>query len=255
MAFTSLSWADRRRGIIIGGAVLAGLTLIAGIIIAVMYDVPTCTDGTQNADETGVDCGGSCAYLCRADIEAPRVTFARAVVSGGRTDVIAYVENRNRDAEADDAHYTLELFDESGSPLAKREGVVDMPARSIVPIFVPGLLNGISVAPRTFVSFDGDTKWRTPKTGDAPLTATNVQMSLGPQPRVTASVNNPGPDTAYGRTVVATVFDTDGQATAASKTVVRAVPGFASADVVFTWPEPFSGAAMKVEVSVLPVLP
>jgi hypothetical protein len=35
---------------------------------------PTCTDGIQNGDETGIDCGGSCPNICLAQIDLP-VTF------------------------------------------------------------------------------------------------------------------------------------------------------------------------------------
>jgi len=35
---------------------------------------PTCTDGIQNGDETGVDCGGSCPNACLSQIDFP-VTF------------------------------------------------------------------------------------------------------------------------------------------------------------------------------------
>lgn len=51
--------------------------------------VPTCTDGVQNGDETGVDCGGSCTP-CKAAIDNPTsYTFERdgesTVNFGGQT--------------------------------------------------------------------------------------------------------------------------------------------------------------------------
>lgn len=250
-----LSWSERRRYGIYAGFGIAALLLITGIVFAVVYDVPTCTDGKQNADETGVDCGGSCAYMCNASVETPRTTFARTVTSGGRTDVIAYIENRNRDAEAKDARYTIELFDDTGALLGKRDGSIDLPARSTVAIYVPGILQGIGVAPRAFVTFDTDMKWRAPKEADVLVTVSNTQLTLSDKPRVTATLKNPSPDTLYDRTVVATVFGSDGLAIAASKTVARTIPGLDTADVVFTWSEPFVGEAARVEVNVLPVLP
>lgn len=240
---------------IIGGFVAVMLVLAAGVAFAVMYKVPSCMDGKQNADEAGVDCGGSCAYLCKADVEAPRISFARAVASGGRTDVIAYVENRNRNAEAKAASYAVEVFDEAGTLLGKKEGTIDLPARSVVPVFIPGILPGIGVTPRAFVSFPDDMRWRTPTENEPPFSVTGVKLVEGTQPRVTATIGNTAATASYGRTAIATVFDASGQAIAGSKTMVRQIPAFGSAEAVFTWTEPFQGTAARVEVSVVPVLP
>jgi hypothetical protein len=253
--YMALTWSERRRTGIIAGFAIVLLLAVAGIAFAVMYEVPSCMDGKQNADESGVDCGGSCAYLCKADVEAPRVSFVRAVANGGRTDVIAYVENRNRDAEAKSARYAVEVFDEAGSLLGKKEETIDLPPRAVVPIFVPGILPGIGAAPRAFVSFDDAIRWRTPGEGEAAYAATEVSLILGEQPRVTAKIGNASAAASYGRTAVATVFGADGQAIAASKTVVRQIPAFGTADAVFTWPEPFAGTPVRVEVIVVPVLP
>jgi hypothetical protein len=230
---------------IIGGAVLIGLTLIAGVAIAIIYEAPSCGDGKLNQDETGVDCGGSCAYLCRADVSLPNVSnppaFARAVSVGSRTDVIAYIENRNQNAEANDARYKVDVYDDAGTLLGTRSGIIDLPARSLVPVFIPGIVSGVAAAPRAFVTFDEDTRWRTSRGEDALLAIENVQMQTA--------------EAAYNRTLVATVFDSAGIAIAASQTVVREVGPFGSASAVFTWFEPFPGEAARVDVRSVPQLP
>lgn len=252
MAFT---WADKRRTYIIGGAVMLGVVLLSGILIAVLYEAPSCMDGRQNQDETGIDCGGSCLYLCQNEVQAPRLTFARAVTNGsGRTDVIAYIENRNQAAEANDAPYTVEVFDEVGTLLGKREGRIDLPARSTVALYVPGVYVGVGAAPRAFVSFADDTRWRTARTEEVPLRITDITLISGELPRVNATVSNVAPSAVYGRTLIATVFDSNGVAIAASQTVVREVPALGSTSAVFTWPEAFTGTAVRVEVTAVPLL-
>ncbi len=47
--------------------------------------VPTCTDGLQNGDETGIDCGGSCPTTCLTQINLP-VTFESSTVNYAVTD-------------------------------------------------------------------------------------------------------------------------------------------------------------------------
>ncbi len=237
-----------------GSAALIGIVLLAGIVIAVVYDAPSCTDLTQNQDETGVDCGGSCAYLCNDTVQAPRVQFARAIENGvGRTDVIAYVENRNAGAEANDAPYTVEVFATDGTPLGMRVGTIDLPARSTTALFVPGVAAAGGV--RAFVSFEDAMRWRTARSGDLPLVVSRIDRVEGDRPRITALLENPAPEAQYNRTIIATVFDVAGEAIAVSQTVVREVPALGTAEAVFTWNAPYRGQGARVEVVTVPELP
>ena len=252
----TLTWADKRRFYVIGGAVLIGMALLTVFVISIIYEAPSCLDQKLNQDETGIDCGGSCAYLCAHEVQEPRVTFARTIENGsGRTDVIAYIENRNQNAEAKDARYTVEVFDEAGTLLGTKEGMIDLPARSTVSLFVPGIYQGLGAAPRAFVSFADDTKWRNARGGENAITVTQADLVLGDKPRVNAVLSNISPTAIYNKTVIATVFDQEGVAIAASQTVVREISGQGTATAVFTWNQPFQRTAARVEVTSVPVLP
>jgi len=251
----ALNWSDKRRLLIIGGAAFFALVVISGLAFSFLYKPPNCTDGKQNGVETGIDCGGTCVYVCNAVVEEPRITFARTVTTGDRTDVIAYIENRNQDAEAKAAAYTVEVFDEAGRLIGSKKGTVDLPARSVVPVFVPSLLPGVAFTPRAFVSFDEGIAWRLPRERQAEAVVSNVVLLAGTSPRVTATITNPSATVMSDRTVLATVFDADGFAIAASRTTIQALAPRAGATAVFTWPEAFRGQALKVEVRVAPVLP
>lgn len=252
----ALTWSQRRRFAIIGTAVSIGILLLAGVVFAVMYDVPSCMDGKQNQDEAGVDCGGSCAYLCKADVQAPRVTLARAIPNAaGRTDAVAYIENRNQNAEAKSAAYTVELYDDQGRSVAVRRGMIDLSARSIVPLFVPAIAQGIYTGTKVFVTFDDSLKWRNVEEGSATLSVRSVEIIPGDRPRVRAMLGNDSPQTLYNRTVVATVLASDGTAVAASQTVVREIKPQGAFEAVFTWNEPFPEGALRAEVRAVPVLP
>lgn len=54
-------------------------------IMAKQGVTPTCTDGIQNGDETGIDCGGSCPNSCLSQINLP-VTFEGNTVNYTVTD-------------------------------------------------------------------------------------------------------------------------------------------------------------------------
>ncbi len=239
---------------VIGSAVFIGLLLLSGIVIAFVYKVPSCTDLKQNQDETGVDCGGSCAYLCSDTVQAPRVQFARAVENGaGRTDVIAYIENRNAGAEANDARYTVEVFATDGTPLGTRVGMIDIPARSTIALYVPGVAAAGGV--RAFVSFEDTLRWRTARSANTALVVSRVDRVEGNRPRITAVLENPEPEAQYNRTVIATVFDAGGEAIAVSQTVVREVPALGTTEAVFTWNAPYRGQGARVEIMTVPELP
>ncbi len=252
----TLNWADKRRVVLLSVTGAALVLLVAAVTIAVMYETPSCMDGKQNQDERGIDCGGSCAYLCAADVAPPRVTFARPLqYATGRADAVAYIENRNDDAEAKSARYTIEIRGEDNLLLAEKEGVMDLPARSIVPVFVPSLYQGSGVASRAFLSFAEPVLWSAAKEQALQPLIEKVELEAGTRPRVTANVRNASPSSLYNVRAIATIFDSEGTVIAASQTIVRLVPAQGSAQAVFTWSEPFPAEAAKVEVVSVPQIP
>ncbi len=54
-------------------------------VLAKQGIAPTCNDGIQNGDETGIDCGGSCSNVCLSQINLP-VTFEGNTVNYTVTD-------------------------------------------------------------------------------------------------------------------------------------------------------------------------
>src|SRR3989344_9632621 len=108
-----------------GAVVVAFLTIVG---IATFYKTPTCTDGKQNQDESGIDCGGSCTYLCREDQIAPTVLFTKALQNvEGRTDVIAEVENKNIGVAAKSVPYRLTLYGSGQALIQPVTGAIDLP--------------------------------------------------------------------------------------------------------------------------------
>lgn len=248
------NWAEKRRFWIIAIAGAFIVLALAGITAAVLYDAPTCTDLVQNSDEEGVDCGGSCQYLCREAVTPARMVFARPVMNApGRIDVIAYIENRNQSAEAVRAPYTVELYDAGNLLLAKRAGTIDLPPRSVVPLFVPNLYIGTDTAIRAFVSFDADVRFERPA-GDrvTPVVVSAERTEANGLQRVIAVLENPSATSVYQVKVIATLFGADGNAMAASQTVLREIPARGTSEAVFTWSQPFPETPVRIEVLPVP---
>lgn len=240
--------------------IFAILAVFVGAIIAAAYfltayKAPSCTDGKQDQNETGIDCGGSCSYLCTESEAAPSVRFARALSpTPGRTDVIAYVDNPNPGAAAHALHYTIQLYDSGNVVVAQKEGTVDLPPNSTVPIYVPYFFSGSQIVARTFLTFDTPAHlWFSYKDDRVVPQAKDVVVTAGDMPRITARAVNPSAVLLTDVPFVVTVFDANGNVIAASETLAPAIPPQGTVSLVFTWPTPFPGAVSKVEIE--PVVP
>jgi hypothetical protein len=251
-----MSWASRRK-ILIGVTLsLVVLTALVLTVIAFVYEAPSCSDGKQNDDERGVDCGGaSCSYLCSADVDGATVRFARILrPQAGRVDVIAYVDNKDARAAAHGVTALVELYDDAQVLLGTKTVVIDIPEGTTVPVYLADVYRGQGEVSQVFVSLDTTTlKWFSPtRTYEAPTVRT-VEIGETELPRIRATLYNDSAFPLYNITPVATVFDAEGNAIAASKTIVTQMGGQSSATVLFTWNEPFSSPPARIEV--LPVTP
>jgi len=253
-----MDWGHRRRLIvwlIIGAVIAAALAILA---FAIFYKTPTCIDHTQNQGETGIDCGGPCSTVCTAGTavtpgtaiaQPATVRFVRALQQSGRTDVIAYIDNPNRDAYATAVHMTLDVYTSDDEDLRTHLSL-NIPAGKSVPVFIPGAAPGGVNVRQVFLAFDSGYPTWTKLATQSPVpttTGTNIE-NTDANPRITATLQNNIATPLTNVTVVATVFDASGNAIAASRTLVQALPGQGSAPLVFTWNEPFSAPAARVEL-------
>lgn len=251
-----MSWASTRRTLILTSISGVVVVVLALVLIATLYETPSCSDGKKNQDEGGIDCGGVCEKVCTASTLPPVVQFVRAVPgSGNRVDVIAYVENRNIDSVGRNIVYTVELFGESHEVLATKSGSIDLPPGGEIPIFIQNAYAGEGFVSGVFMTFTEEAaSWvyyedtrTTPRIEDVQMQGTTEE------PEITAMVKN---DSAYPLKkvkVIATVFDEQDNAIAASQTILEVLPAQGSALATFTWSRPFIGTAARIDVR--PIVP
>lgn len=259
-----MNWATERRIIIVTIISLVVVALAALALIATLHETPSCTDGVQNQDEAGIDCGGSCAYLCVAAQQAPTTLFTRALTQApGRTDIIAAVLNKNFSAAAKDARYTLTLYGDDLTVLATREGTLDLPPAASAEggrtlVYVPALFSGtarvksasltVDTASIHWFDFSEDSRI-IPTVGNFTLTRETTM------PRISAVLSNPSTQTLANVKTFVVVYDAAGNVLAASQTVVTAISPLGSAEAVFTWNEPFAAPVSRIEVTPFIPLP
>ncbi len=252
-----MSWAAQRRLIILAIVGTVAVIVLGTIAFFIFNKPASCIDGKQNQDEEGIDCGGSCGYLCTKSVVPPVVSFVRELQqTRGRTDVIAYIKNPNPSAAAKDVRYTIELYSTDRTILAKKNGVVDLAPGAEIPVYIPNFFSGTQKAEQAFLSFDESSYFwfrsrtppRVPLVQDARVTGTIDA------PRVMATITNPFVSALRNTKLVATVFNEAGNAIAASQTVVPELGAQESVDIVFTWNEPFVESVSRIDVRPISVI-
>lgn len=230
------------------GGILAFMVLI--VVYQTLFTAPPlCTDGKQNGDEHGVDCGGSCALVCQDEARAPVVSWARAFETAPQTyTAAAYIQNNNLGAGARRVGYTFQLFDADNKLVVARDGVADLPPVPTVPILETGINIGNRTVARALFSFSSDPVWQ--RAGALPKLAMSGQTLAADASRLEATISNDSFSDVRA-SAIAVLFDADGVARAASKSTVT-VPARSSTPIVFTWGQPAQGI-VRAEITLLPL--
>jgi hypothetical protein len=61
-----ISWSKKRQTFYIVTAMVFFILVVGLPVFFATYKPPSCSDGKQNQNEKGVDCGGPCSVLCKA---------------------------------------------------------------------------------------------------------------------------------------------------------------------------------------------
>lgn len=250
-------WA-RRRQIIYGGAVLTTLlAIIVPIVIVSTREEPTCFDGIRNQGETDVDRGGPCVLLDTRLLQQEAILWVRPFkVRDGFYNAVAYIENPNTQAGASEVTYQFKLYDDQNILITERIGVLPLFPNKVFPIFESRLDVGNRVPVRATFSFIEPIVWEKIIDDAAGLVIFNQRLTAdGSMPRVDAEIRNTTLNTRRNVIVVATVFDADGNAVNASRTLVSKIDPGETAPIAFTWPDAFDQTAVKLDIvpMVLPI--
>lgn len=253
-----MSWAARRRFIILLIAGAVAVAFLATILIATFYRAPSCIDGASNGDEVGIDCGGSCQYLCTEQAQPPTVLFTKALENGvGRIDVIASVENKNANAAAKDIPYRIILYGVNQLLIQEITGTLDLPPGATEPIYVAGISSGKQKVVNAFLNIDPSSpRWFAMNTDlrIMPIVSNTTQSGTSADaPRIDAILSNPSVTPLTNVQVVVLVRGVKGDVMAASKTIIPVIPAQGKATATFTWNSAFPQAPASIEV--VPIIP
>jgi len=120
-------WQDkykRKRTIIV--AVFAAVFLsVFAFVYFITRPAPNCTDGKQNQNEEGVDCGGVCANRCVKNTTQPLTAIENGFVASGavnKYDLYSRISNPNNIFGSSSFQYEFKVKDADGQIIATRSG-------------------------------------------------------------------------------------------------------------------------------------
>jgi hypothetical protein len=245
-----MSWGTRRRNSIIFTFITAIFILLAIYLFNVLYEPANCFDGKQNADEAGVDCGGSCVLMCQHQVLDPIIRWTRYFnVSQGIYNVVAYVENPNPTGGIEKVSYQFKLYDADNALIRSRSGVISLPPKAIIPITGNSLETGELTATRLSFEFTSPLIWtRQPRPDQVLVVEDERLLNEDTQPQIVATIQNTAVIPKDNVKVVAIVYDRNGNAIAVSSTLFDRIPATGSVQAFFTWPQPFGKTISRFEL-------
>lgn len=238
-------WAARRRTIIL--LIILGAVALFGVL-PYWYthrEIPTCFDKKMNQDERGVDCGGSCALVCRGGAKDIKILWTKVFpVRAGEYDAVAYVENANFDSAAPVLPYTVKLYDADGVLIVEEEGqTYALPSERFV-IFRGGILTGDKVVAKGGIEIPNTFRWYTsPKVETSFSVEEKVLTDANKKPKLTALLKNESPELYRDIDVTAIIYDSGGSPIGVSATHVDKIEKYSTEKLSFTWPLPFNYTA------------
>jgi Mg-chelatase subunit ChlD len=222
-----------------------GFLAVFGMFYALIYFVyfytaANCFDGILNGTETAVDAGGLCIRIDPSTVIPPSLVWAKSFeVAEGQYNAVAYVENSNQTAATPVLEYTFELLND-GVVVAERSGVTVLPPNSSYPIFEGRIFtDGKVPVTDTRLVLSSSEDWRPASIGRDQFRSLDIQLEgAGTRPRLNVEIENTQITSAENVEVVATIFNTFGEAVTASQTYIEDFEPRSTQDIIFTWPNP-----------------
>lgn len=238
-----MTWAGKRRFQYLGGLFLFIALIVFWVLYPVIFSKPTCTDGKMNGTETGIDCGGTCSLMCKADVSDPLVLWSRAFhVTSSAYNLVAIIENPNTNSAIKSASYEFQVFDTDNKMIGRREGTTFLPPNQQFAIFEPRFDAGNSQVKHVLFRFTSDLVWykRNPTINTLPIFVDNKVFNTNENSStLTAVMNNESIYDLPPFDAVAIFYDADRNAINASKTHKEGLGTNSKITLTFTWPKGF----------------
>jgi hypothetical protein len=248
-----MTWALKRQLVFIFLFLVGVSAFLFWITYPIFNKPPSCVDNRQNGNETGIDCGGSCTTACKDQVDPISILWSRAFrVVPGRYNAVAYIENQNPNLAIKKISYQFRFADKDNIYIGKRDGVTYIPPAGKYAIFEPAIDVGNSIPVYTTFEFKEEQVWSQippDRVDQLNVFATDIRLE-GEEfsPKLFAKVTNNSLFVIPEVTLVAILYDEEGNAVSTSRTYLDVLQKEESLDVSFTWPELFSKKIVVKEI-------
>ena len=218
---------------------------------------PTCFDGIENQNETGIDCGGMCTKQCVLPLQAKDLVTEETAfmpAGNGSYDVLIKVHNPNDVAGASVFTWNLSLKDASGRILAQRsETAFILPQETkylfAFGVMVPGTPTqvGVEFSSVQWERFEGYAE----KPRISVVRQDYARITSGPgYGAATGLVINESPYDFRSILVKVVLRDTAGKPIAVNMTEMQTMKSKEQRDFRLVWPSAFPGEVVSYEMLV-----
>lgn len=249
----SLSWSTRRK--LFYSSIIFGAIAVALVILIYPYfnREPTCFDGKINGTESGIDCGGGCLKVCTAEALQLVTLWSRPFeVLPGKYNIMAYVENQNRESGIPAINYEFKLYDKDNIFIGRTSGTTFITSNDRTAIFAAGIETGNRIPERVTFAFTSVPTWikinREQKNSLAVSSEDQVLSNPLESPKLEAQIVNKTLLEMKNLDVYAILYDENDNVMTVSKTLIDILPKNAKAPVVFTWPKPFAERPTRIDI-------
>lgn len=224
--------------------------IVGGIYLLVRPKLPTCSDGIQNQEEAGVDCGepcSPCSWQLRKDLE---VIFAEAIkTKDNYVDLVAKINNTNKDFGVSPFSYIFNLYDVNNNLIFSKEG-----GSYILPQETKYIIEQKILANSEIYNTElkiADVTWQEPINYQTPelLIRNPVFEKLTDLNRVSATLENKSNYNFDKVDVSAILFGKESKILAVGKIELRTILSKESRYFEVSWFFPIEGQVEKVDVS------
>jgi hypothetical protein len=244
-----MNWDTRRKVLYALVVVIIVITGTVFVLRDTLFPAPTCVDGKQNGFEAGIDCGGTCALVCKQDVSPLNVVWSKAVSSKvGEYDLVALISNSNINNASLELGYKFSLYDAEAKFITTIQGTTTAPLDGKFPIIISGVK--LSKKPSNVVVTLYDTSHYTVKENPTSPTikVTDRWFESGGIARVYARLVNTKRLEINNLQVRALLYDVNDNVYAVGETMVPFIPKEGVKEVVFTWHETMQNKPTRIEI-------
>lgn len=244
------SWSTKRKSLYTAIFIIIAVIIVGIPLFFIFYRSPTCSDGIQNQDERGIDCGGVCSKLCQTDFLEPLILWSRSTkVSKGIYNAVALVENPNLGKGTSNANYIFKFYDSENILIKEIKSSTDIPPGQIFAVFISGINFGDRIPMRSTFSFSSNIDWQKRDKFDLSLPVSNKIISNeDTTPRIDAVISNSSVSTISNIELVVLAYDENDNVVGTSKTFLDSLSAGGSQKISFTWREPFGSKVMRFDI-------